>query len=171
MTADELAQAVQEGGNFLGVFLCSGALATLRERGSAGEVNVLLGRGVATYAPAFRGFAEISHDGRDVEPAIERLEVLTRLGVDVGVPGELADIRAAVRELLGAVGFELPSAPPGESDVCPLHGRACPAHGAKPPAKKPRRRATASAKRSAPTRAPARRKPPAKRASKAKRRR
>jgi hypothetical protein len=170
MTGDELARAVQEGGNFLGVFLCAGALATLCERGSAGEVNALLGRGVSTYAPAFRGFAELTGEGGDVEPAIERLEVLTRLGVDVGVPAELADVRAAVRELLGAVGFELPSAPPGESDLCPLHGAACPALAANVPAKKPRRRA--AAKRSGPTRAPARRKPPpAKRGAKPKRRR
>jgi hypothetical protein len=144
MDAETLARSVQQGGNFLGVFLCTGALAALRARAGSPELNDLLVRGLATYAPAFRAMQQ-AVEGPEVEPALERLDALTRLGVDFDAPGEVAPLRAALRELLAKVGFELPGPLRGEGVACELHGAACPSLGeaAEPPA----RRARASSRR------------------------
>jgi hypothetical protein len=137
---------VQQGGNFLGVFLCTGALATLRRRASAPELNALLVRGLATYAPAFRG--ALAEAGREVEPALERLDALTQLGVNFDAPGEVTDLRAALRELLANVGFTLPAPVRGASVACELHGDGCPElRGAEPAAARRRGAATARRKR------------------------
>ena len=134
---------VREGGNFLGVFLCTGALATLRRRASAPELNALLVRGLATYAPTFR--EAVAEAGREVEPALERLEVLTQLGVNFDAPGEVTDLRATLRELLANVGFTLPAPVRGGNVACELHGDACPElRGAEPAAARPRGGATAA---------------------------
>ena len=63
---------------------------------------------------------------REVEPAIVRLEALTRFGVDYGAAKDVAELRAAIRELLVNVGFALPRHAPGPGVVCELHGKACP---------------------------------------------
>lgn len=130
MKGTALAQQVTEGGNLFGVFLCAGALASLRAKGSIPEVNALLADGVIKYAPAFRAMRKLVKGARDVEPALERLEVLARLGVDFDRAGDVADLRAAIRELLGNLGFDLPRHAPGPGVACELHGRTCPALGA-----------------------------------------
>lgn len=126
MKAAELARSVAEGGNLFGVFLCSGALASLRTKGTVAEVNALLAEGLRKYAPAFRAVRKVAQGARDIEPALERLEVLARIGVDFDRPSEVSDVRAAIRELLGNLGFVLPLHAPGPGVACELHGAACP---------------------------------------------
>ena len=125
MKAAALAQSVTEGGNLLGVFLCTGALASLRQKGSVPEVNALLAEGLRKYAPAFRAMRKLVKGAKDVEPALERMEVMVRLGVDFDEPGDLADLRAAIREVLANLGFVLPRHT-GPGVACELHGKACP---------------------------------------------
>ena len=129
MKAAALAQSVTEGGNLFGVFLCTGALASLRAKGSVPEVNALLADGLQKYAPAFRAMRKLVKGAKEVEPAIERVEVLVRLGVDFDRPSDVADLRAAIRELLSNLGFDLPRHAPGPGVACELHGRECPALG------------------------------------------
>lgn len=131
MNAAALARSVTEGGNLFGVFLCAGSLAALREKGSVPEVNGLLVEGLQKYAPAFRAMRKLVKGAKDVEPALERLEVLARLGVDFDRSGDVADLRTAIRELLGNLGFDLPLHAPGPGVACELHGRECPALGAR----------------------------------------
>lgn len=130
MKGSELAGAVTEGGNLLGVFLCTGALASLRAKGSVPEVNAILADGILRYAPAFRAMRKLVKGAGDVEPALERLEVLARLGVDFDRPSEVADLRAAIRDLLSNLGFDLPRHAAGPGVACELHGLECPALGA-----------------------------------------
>ncbi|HET8539949.1 MAG TPA: hypothetical protein VFL83_08765 [Anaeromyxobacter sp.] len=126
MNAAALAQSVTEGGNLFGVFLCTAGLATLRKKGSVPEVNALLVEGLQKYAPAFRAMRKLVKGSGDVEPALERLEVLVRLGVNFDRPSDVADLRAAIRELLSNLGFALPRHAPGPGIACELHGRECP---------------------------------------------
>jgi hypothetical protein len=130
MKSTDLAKAVTEGGNLFGVFLCTGALASLRAKGSVVEVNALLADGLGKYGPAFRAMRKLVKGSKDVEPALERLEVLARLGVDFDRPADVADLRAAIRELLANLGFDLPRHAAGPGVACELHGKVCPALGA-----------------------------------------
>jgi hypothetical protein len=125
-----LAQLVTEGGNLFGAFLCSGALATLRAKGSVPEVNGVLVEGLQKYAPSFRAMRKLMKGAKDVEPALQRLEALVRIGVDFDRPGDVADLRTAIRELLSNLGFDLPRHAPGPGVACELHGQICPALGA-----------------------------------------
>lgn len=127
MKSHELARQVTEGANLLAVFLCSGALRTVRTKGTAPEVNALLGEAVAKYGPAFRGMRKIVRGAKEVEPALVRLEALVRFGVDLENPAHLADLRATIRELLSNLGFDLPLHEPAADVRCPLHGASCPA--------------------------------------------
>jgi hypothetical protein len=127
--AAALAQSVTEGGNLFGVFLCTGALASLRAKGSVPEVNALLAEGLQKYAPAFRAMRKVVKGAKEVEPALERLEVLVRLGVDFDRPADVADLRAAIRELLSNLGFDLPRHAHGPGVACELHGKECPGLG------------------------------------------
>ncbi len=129
MKASTLAESVTEGGNLLGAFLCAGALASLREKGSVAEVNALLAEGVRKYAPAFRAMRKVVTGAKDVEPALVRLETLVRVGVDFDRAADVADLRGAIRELLSNVGFDQPRHAPGPGVACELHGRVCPALG------------------------------------------
>ena len=130
MKGTDLAKSVSEGANLFGVFLCTGALASLRSKGTVPEVNALLAEGLQKYAPVFRAIRKLVKGGKDVEPALERLEVLTRLGVDFDRPADVADLRATLRELLANVGFDLPRHASGPGVACELHGKVCPALGA-----------------------------------------
>lgn len=132
MKSSELAQQVTEGGNLLGVFLCTHALRTLRAKGSAPEVVALLAEGVLKYAPAFRAMQRLVHGASDVEPALVRLQALVRLGLDLDRPEHVADVRAAIRELLSGLGFSLPYHAAGPGVACELHGAACPTAGDDP---------------------------------------
>jgi len=132
MKASALAASVTEGANLLGVFLCAGALAALRAKGSAAEVNALLADGLAKYAPALRAMRKLVRGAKDVEPALQRLEALVRLGLDLDRAEHLADLRAAIRELLGNLGFDLPHHPAGPGVACGLHGASCPPLTAEP---------------------------------------
>ncbi len=129
VNAAALARSISEGGNALGAFLCAGTLASLRAQGSAAEINALLGEALRTYAPAFREVRRIVKGAREVEPALARLEGLVRAGVDFDRPEAVAEVRAAIRELLSNVGFELPRHAPGPGVACELHGRECPTAG------------------------------------------
>jgi hypothetical protein len=126
MNTDALARSVQEAGNLLATFLCAGALGKLREKGTAQELNALVARTLAAHGPAFRGMHALAKGAPDVEVPLERLEVLTRLGLRFDAPRELAELRAAIRQLLASVGFEVPLAARRERAVCELHGAACP---------------------------------------------
>ncbi len=127
MKASALAQSVTEGGNLLGAFLCAGTVASLRAQGTVAEVNALLAEGVQKYAPAFRAMQKLVKGARGVEPALARLEALVRAGVELDESAAVAGLRAAIRELLSSVGFELPRHAPGPGVACELHGRDCPA--------------------------------------------
>ena len=129
MKGAALAQSVSEGGNVLGAFLCTGTLASLRAQGTVAEVNALLGESVRTYAPAFREVRKLVKGAREVEPTLARLEALVRAGVDFDRPAAVADLRAAIRELLSNVGFQLPRYAPAPGVACELHGPKCPAAG------------------------------------------
>jgi hypothetical protein len=126
MKSDELAAQVTEGANLLGVFLCTQALRTLRARGTPAEVNFLLGEALLKYGPAFRAMRKLVRGAKDVEPAIQRVQALTRFGVDFDAPEQLADVRGAIRELLSNVGFDLPLHAKGRGITCELHGKRCP---------------------------------------------
>lgn len=130
MKAAALAQLVTEGGNLFGAFLCTGALASLRAKGSVPEVNAVLAEGLQKYAPAFRAMRKLVKGAKEVEPALLRLEALVRLGVDFDRTSDVADLRAAIRELLANLGFDLPRHAPGPGVACELHGTICPALGA-----------------------------------------
>jgi hypothetical protein len=126
--SSELARAVSEGGNAFGALLCTGALASLRAQGTDAEIAALLADAVRTYGPAFRQVGKLVKGARGVEPALARLEALARGGIDFGRPEAVAEVRAAIREVLSGVGFELPRhAGPGVR--CELHGRECPTPG------------------------------------------
>ena len=127
MKASALAQSVTEGGNLLGAFLCAGTVASLRADGSVAEVNALLADGLRKHAPAFRAMQKLVKGGAAVEPALARLEALVGAGVDFDRPDAVADLRAAIRELLSNVGFELPRHATGPWLGCELHGKDCPA--------------------------------------------
>lgn len=126
MKSDELAAQVTEGANLLGVFLCTEALRTLRAKGTPAEVNVLLVEALLKYGPAFRAMRKLVRGAKDVEPALQRLQALARFGVDFDAPDHLADMRAAIRELLANVGFDLPLHAKGRGITCELHGKRCP---------------------------------------------
>ena len=126
MKSADLAQQVTEGANLLGVFLCTDALATVRAKGTPAEVNGLLTESLAKYGPAFRAMKKLVKGSKEVEPAIQRLTALVRLGLDLDRPDHVADLRGAIRELLGNLGFALPYHAPRKGVVCELHGRACP---------------------------------------------
>ncbi len=127
MNPAALAQSVTEGGNLLGAFLCAGTLGSLRAQGSVAEVSALLAEGLRKYGPAFRAMRKLVKGARDVEPALGRLEALVGAGVDFDRPAAVADLRAAIRELLSNVGFDLPRHAAGPDVACELHGHACPA--------------------------------------------
>ena len=126
MKAAELAAAVTEGGNLLGVFLCTRTLATLRASGTSVEIDQVLSQALVKYGPAFRAMKRLVRGAKDVEPALQRLEARVRFGIDYGSPADLAEVRGAIRELLANVGFEVPKAVTGPGVVCELHGKACP---------------------------------------------
>jgi hypothetical protein len=130
MRQADLARALSEGANLLGAFLCSGEVASLRSRGTVAEINALLAETLQQSAPVFRAVRKVSKDMKDIEPALGRLEALVRTGVDFDAPPAVADLRAAIRELLGNVGFVLPRHAAGPGIACELHGRECPALGA-----------------------------------------
>lgn len=127
MNAAALARSVSEGGNALGAFLCAGTVASLRSQGTAAEIGALLAETVRTYAPAFREVQKLVKGARDVRPALARLEALVGAGVDFDRPEAVAGVRAAIRDVLSGVGFDLPRHPPGPGVACELHGRDCPA--------------------------------------------
>jgi hypothetical protein len=129
MKSSELAAQVTEGANLLGVFLCTDALRTLRSKGSAAEVNALLGEALAKYGPHFRAMTRLVRGAKEIEPALQRLIALVRFGIDLDRPEHLADLRAGIRELLSNLGFVLPHHPRRRGIVCEIHGRACPTDG------------------------------------------
>jgi hypothetical protein len=129
MKSSELAEQVTEGANLLGVFLCTDALQTLRAKGTAAEVNGLLGEALAKYGPPFRAMKRLVRGSKEVEPSLQRLLALVRLGLDLERPEHVSDLRAAIRELLSNLGFVLPYHAPGKGVVCEIHGRACPVEG------------------------------------------
>lgn len=130
MKGPALAEAVTEGGNVLGSFLCAGTLASLRSQGSSAEVNGLLREALERYAPAFRAVRKVLKGGSDVEPAVARLEGLVRRGVEFDRPADVADLRAAIRALLATLGFVLPRHT-GPGIACELHGKGCPTPAAR----------------------------------------
>ncbi len=129
MKQADVARALSEGANLIAAFLCTGQVASLRAKGSVAEINALLAEALAQYAPTFRAVRRVSK-GRDLEPALGRLDALARAGVDFDSAAAVADLRAAIRDLLENVGFVLPRHAPGPGVACELHGRECPAPGA-----------------------------------------
>jgi len=126
MKAGELAAAVTEGANLLGVFLCTRTLATLRASGTPVEIDQLLAQALAKDGPTFRAMRKLVRGAKDVEPALQRLQALVRFGIDYDSPEHLADVRGAIRELLANVGFAVPPPARGRGVTCELHGEACP---------------------------------------------
>ena len=129
MKSSELAEQVTEGANLLGVFLCTRALRTVRAKGTQAEVNGLLSEALAKYGPPFRAMKRLVRGAKEIEPALQRLIALVRLGLDLDRPEHVADLRAAIRELLSNLGFVLPYHAPGKGIACEIHGRTCPAGG------------------------------------------
>jgi hypothetical protein len=121
--ATEWAQTISEGLNCLGVFLCGPALAKFRT-----EAPALLQRWESDYAPRFRQLSQTAPGG-DLGvfgTALARISTLVGGSIDLDSPEQLASLRGAMRELITALGFPLPSLSAADAAVCELHGAACP---------------------------------------------
>jgi hypothetical protein len=112
---------VSEGINLLALFLCGPALDRCRA-----DAPELLRQFAAEYAPAFRGVAPRGPQRDGFLAALDRLSALGRTGVDLDAPRDVAALRRAIRDLLGALGMGLPTVPAAEAAVCELHGASCP---------------------------------------------
>jgi hypothetical protein len=121
--ATQFAKIVSEGFNCLAVFLCGPALRELRA-----EVPVLLRQWNDEYAPLFRklDLRAAQGDTAAFRAALERISALTGSGFDPDDAAKLAALRAALRELMGALNVTLPVLSPDDAAVCELHGPACP---------------------------------------------
>ncbi len=121
--ATKLAQAVSEGLNCLGVILCRPALRKLRD-----QAPELLRRWKSDYAPVFRqvGPPAARGDTSAFSAALAEISSLIAAGVDLDAPNELASLRGAIRDLLVAMRFPIPTLSPADAAVCELHGTACP---------------------------------------------
>jgi hypothetical protein len=122
--ATKFAQAVSEGLNCLGVFLCGPAL---RKYGAPGPD--LLRRWEVEYAPVFQNI-ELPARGGDsarFRAALAKISSLVASGVDLDATDQLASLRAAIRDLLTAMRFPVPVVPSPDAAVCELHGTSCPA--------------------------------------------
>lgn len=124
--AGRMAQAVSEGLNSLGLFLCEPAWR--KGKVDAGEI---LRKWEAEYAPVFRALApEVIARGRTgYLGGLDRLSAMSMQGVDVRVPDQLAALCGTVRAVMLDLGVPLPTLSPSESSVCGLHGRECPFQG------------------------------------------
>lgn len=123
--AARLAQAISEGMNCLGIFLCGPALAKSRA-----EAPALLKEWVTAYEPAFRKVS-VAWDNRHIDrqayvSAVAKVSLLASAGIDLDAPDQLARLRAAIREMFEAIRIPLPTLPSNETAVCELHGAACP---------------------------------------------
>jgi len=124
--AGRMAQAVSEGMNCLGLFLCEPAWR--KGKVDAGEI---LRKWEAEYAPVFRELApELAARGRTgYLGALDRLSAMSRQRIDVGVPDQLAALCGTVRAVMLDLGVPLPTMSPAETSVCGLHGKECPFQG------------------------------------------
>jgi hypothetical protein len=117
-----MAQAASEGMNCLGLFLCEPAW-------RKGEVDAgeILRKWEAEYAPVFRELApEVSARGRTgYVGGLDRLSAMSRQGIDVGSPEQLAALRTTVRSLMIDLGVPLPTLSAADASVCGLHGSTC----------------------------------------------
>jgi hypothetical protein len=121
--ATRLAQAVSEGLNCLGVFMCGPALRKFR-----GQAPDLLRRWESEYAPVFRQVGAAGARGATAafSAALGRISSLIAAGIDLDVPDQLAALRAAIKDMLVAMRFPAPTVPASEAVICELHGAACP---------------------------------------------
>jgi len=120
--ATRMAQAVSEGLNCLGLFLCKPAWR--KGKVDAGEI---LRKWEAEYAPVFRELApEVSARGRTgYVGGLDRLSAMSRQGIDVGSSEQLAALRTTVRSLMIDLGVPLPTLSAADASVCGLHGSTC----------------------------------------------
>ncbi len=121
--ATRIAQAMGEGLNCLGVFLCGPALRRMRA-----EAPQLLRRWETDYAPTFReAAAGVRRSNRaKLDSALSRISSAAITGVDLDAPEQLAALRRAIREAILAFEFPMPDLTPAEAAICELHGSACP---------------------------------------------
>jgi hypothetical protein len=117
-----MAQAVSEGLNCLGLFLCEPAWR--KANVDAGEV---LRKWEAEYAPVFRELGpEVAPRGRTgYLGGLDRLSAMSRQGIDVGSPDQFAALRTTVRALMIDLGVPLPTLSAADASVCSLHGSTC----------------------------------------------
>lgn len=116
------AQAVSEGLNCLGLFLCEPAWR--KAKVDAGEV---LQKWEAEYAPVFRELApEVAARGRTgYLDGLDRLSAVSRQDVAAATPAELAALRTNIRTLMIDLGVPLPTLSAADASVCGLHGSTC----------------------------------------------
>jgi hypothetical protein len=121
--ATRFAQAVSEGLNCLGVFMCGPALRKCRE-----EAPNLLRRWESEYAPVFRQIQlpATNGDAAAFSASVAKISSLVAAGMDLDAPDQLAALRAAIRDMLAAMRFPIPTVSAAEAAVCELHGAACP---------------------------------------------
>lgn len=121
--ATRMAQAMSEGLNCLGIFLCAPAFRKFRA-----EAPGLLRRWETDYAPTFRhAVAGVRPRNRaKLEAALTKISSGATSEVDLDSPEQLAALRLAIREAILAFEFPLPDLTPAESAICELHGSACP---------------------------------------------
>ncbi len=58
--------------------------------------------------------------------ALAKISSLITAGVDLDAPNQLTTLRAAIRDMLVAMQFPIPTVPAAETAVCELHGADCP---------------------------------------------
>jgi hypothetical protein len=121
--ASTFAQAVSEGLNCLGVFLCGPALRKYRA-----QAPDLLRRWEAEYAPVLEkiDLPASGLDGAAFRASVAKVSLLVAAGVDPNSADQLTSLRAAFREMLAAMRVPVPVVPPAETAICELHGAACP---------------------------------------------
>jgi hypothetical protein len=80
------------------------------------------------YAPVFRqiDLPAISGDPAAFSASVAKLSSVVAAGMDLDAPDQVAALREAIRDMLAAMRFPIPTFPAAEAAVCELHGAACP---------------------------------------------
>ncbi len=124
--AERISRTIAEGLNCLGVLLCGPAFKKMQP-----DVRQVLDHWERAYAPTFREIgADLKRSGR--ARLVSALAALSSAARATGTPGDLAQLRGAIRDVMAALGMPVPKLSPTESAICELHGSDCPVLGNAP---------------------------------------